>query len=272
MDVAEIIPKEFGRDRPAAAPPGAAEVWLVPPGAVAAAGGPGVLDAEERHRAGRLRRAVDREVYVAAHTALRVLAGAYLGQAPEGLVFARQDCPGCGGPHGRPVFAGEAAGLHFSLSHSRDLALVAFAPVPIGVDVEGVPEARTVGSVASALHPDERRELALLDGAPLASAFTRCWTRKEAYLKGTGQGLSGSGFADTVVGTGARPLPVPGWTLTDVRVPRGFAAACAVRTAAHPVTHAVPHPVSRAVPRADAHTVPDGVPRADAHPVAHPVV
>ncbi|MEV7280459.1 4'-phosphopantetheinyl transferase superfamily protein [Streptomyces sp. NPDC093111] len=244
MNDAEIIPREFGRDRPAAGPPGAAEVWLVPPGAVVADGGPGVLDAEERHRAGRLRRAVDREVYVAAHTALRVLAGAYLGQAPARLVFARQECPGCGGPHGRPVLTGEAAGLHFSLSHSRDLALVAFAPVPVGADVEGVPEARTVGSVAGTLHPDERRELALLDGAPLASAFTRCWTRKEAYLKGTGQGLSGTGFADTVVGTGARPLPVPGWTLADVRVPPGFAAACAVRAVPGARSHAAPQPVA----------------------------
>lgn len=231
MDDAEITPKEFGRDRPPAGAPGGAEVWLVPPGAVPAGAGTGVLDAEERHRAGRLRRAVDREVYVAAHTALRVLAGAYLGRDPAGLVFARRECPGCGGPHGRPVLAGEAGGLHFSLSHSRDHALVAFAPVPVGADVEGVPEARTVGHVASSLHPDERRELALLDGAPLAAAFTRCWTRKEAYLKGTGEGLSGSGFAETVVGTGARPRPVPGWTLADVRVPPGFAAAVAVRAA-----------------------------------------
>ncbi|MER8041244.1 4'-phosphopantetheinyl transferase superfamily protein [Streptomyces sp. NPDC094032] len=127
---------------------------------------------------------------MAAHTALRVLAGGYLGLGPAGLVFARLDCPGCGGPHGRPVLAGEAGRLHFSLSHSGELALLAFA---------------------------------------------RCWTRKEAYLKGTGQGLSGSGFADTVVGTGARPLPVPGWTLTDVRVPPGFAAACAARAAPHTV-------------------------------------
>ncbi|KKZ70869.1 hypothetical protein VO63_26605 [Streptomyces showdoensis] len=227
-----MIPREFGRDRAPSGLPVGAEVWLVPPGAVAAGGAAGVLDAEERDRAARLRRAADREVYVAAHTALRVLAGGYLGRAPGAVVFARLDCPGCGGPHGRPVLAERGDALHFSLSHSKGLALVAFAPVPVGADVEAVPEAGTVGQVADSLHPAERSELALLAGAERAAAFTRCWTRKEAYLKGTGQGLSGTGFADTFVGTGARPLPVPGWTLTDVRVPQGFAGACAVRTGA----------------------------------------
>ncbi|MEU8764249.1 4'-phosphopantetheinyl transferase superfamily protein [Streptomyces sp. NPDC048659] len=231
MEEVGFAPQEFGGPaRPSEGPPAGAELWLVPPGAVPE--GAEVLDTAERERAGRFRRAVDREMYVAAHTALRVLAGAYLGRAPEGLEFARLDCPGCGGPHGRPVLAGAGAGLHFSLSHSGGLGLLAFAPVPVGVDVEGVPEPRTVGQVADALHPAERRELAALDGAARAAAFARCWTRKEAYLKGTGQGLSGTGFADTLVGTGPRPVAPPGWTLTDVRVPVGFAGACAVREGA----------------------------------------
>lgn len=231
-ETGESDPRDFGRDGLPDTPPVAAEVWLVAPGSGTDFGGAGLLDAEERQRAERFRREEDREIYVAAHTALRVLAGAYLGRSPAGLSFGREACPGCGGPHGRPVLAGlagEGVGLHFSLSHSRGLALVAFAPVPVGADVEGVPEARTVGHVMGSLHPEEQRELTDLAEDERASAFARCWTRKEAYVKGTGEGLSGPGFVKTVVGAGPRPLPVPGWTLTDVRVPAGFAAACAVR-------------------------------------------
>ncbi|WP_346268225.1 4'-phosphopantetheinyl transferase superfamily protein [Streptomyces sp. SCUT-3] len=61
------------------------------------------------------------------------------------------------------------------------------------------------------------------------AAFARCWTRKEAYLKGTGTGL-GEDPSRTPVGAGPRPEPVPGWLLADVPVPTGHAAAWALRT------------------------------------------
>ncbi|WP_399082635.1 4'-phosphopantetheinyl transferase family protein [Streptomyces sp. BBFR2] len=189
-----------------------------------------LLDARERHRAAALRRPADRALYIAVHAELRRALGAVLGTAPHAVELVRLACPGCGGPHGRPAVAGPAgAAVHFSLSHGDGLALLALASAPVGVDIERVPAARTAADAAEALHPAERAELARLpaDGRP--AAFARCWTRKEAYLKATGEGLSGTALHARYLGCGPRPAPVAGWTLTDVPAPLGWAAACAVR-------------------------------------------
>ncbi|MDG4863095.1 4'-phosphopantetheinyl transferase superfamily protein [Streptomyces sp. T-3] len=187
-----------------------------------------LLDAEERRRATALRRDSDRAVFIAAHTGLRRLLGAYTDADPATLDFIREPCPGCGGPHGRPALAGHP--LHFSLSHTRGgLALLGFADRPVGVDIEARPGPEAVEDAALALHEEEQAALAALSPDDRTDAFSRCWTRKEAYLKGTGEGLGGVGALQTLVGTGPEPLPVPGWEITDVPVPEGFTAACAVR-------------------------------------------
>ncbi|MFD0019623.1 4'-phosphopantetheinyl transferase family protein [Streptomyces sp. NPDC058382] len=189
---------------------------------------PDILDAQELGRAGSLISEADRHCYVASHVALRLLLGARLGVAPDAVRLTREPCPSCGGPHGRPATDGD---VHFSLSHTRGVALLAFADTPVGVDVEGAPRARTVSEIGDQLHPAERRELAELPQEHRPAAFVRAWTRKEAYLKGKGIGLAG-GLAHDYVGTGPRPQPGPaGWTVTDVAVPAGYAAAVAVRTA-----------------------------------------
>ncbi|MET8677420.1 4'-phosphopantetheinyl transferase superfamily protein [Streptomyces sp. NPDC004647] len=185
-----------------------------------------VLDAEERAQAVRFLRSADRDRYRVAHLALRRLLGAYLDRDPAAVELGREPCPGCGGPHGRPAVPG--APLHFSLSHSGDLALLAFAGTPVGIDVEQVPSPGTAAEVARALHPAERAELAETPDALLPAAFARCWTRKEAYLKGTGTGLA-ENPAVTYVSAGPVPACPPGWTVTDIPVPADYAAACAVR-------------------------------------------
>lgn len=159
--------------------------------------------------------------------ALRLLLGVRQGVAPDAVRLTRERCPSCDGPHGRPATGG---GVHFSLSHTRGVALLAFADVPVGVDVERVPEPRVVTEIAGQLHPAEAAELAALPQEERPAAFARVWTRKEAYLKGEGTGLAG-GLNREHVGTGPRPLGPPGWTVTDVAVPAGYAAAVAVETA-----------------------------------------
>ncbi|MFD3513442.1 4'-phosphopantetheinyl transferase family protein [Streptomyces sp. NPDC058657] len=185
-----------------------------------------LLDATERQRHADFRRPVDRERYAAAHIGLRHLLGAYLGQAPADVVLDREPCPLCPEPHGRPCVPG--SDLHFSLSHSGDLVLLAFAPTPVGIDVELLTDTGQADEVAGVLHPRERAELAALasDDAARLAAFGRCWCRKEAYLKGTGTGLAVPLDA-TYVGAGVRPGDVPGWRLTDVAVREGYAAALA---------------------------------------------
>ncbi|EFL15186.1 4'-phosphopantetheinyl transferase superfamily protein [Streptomyces sp. C] len=191
-----------------------------------AGGARALLDAAERERAGRLLRPADQRSYLASHLGLRVLLGGYLGLAPQEVALVREDCPGCGGPHGRPAVAGGA--VHFSLSHSDDVAYFAFSGVPVGVDVEGIPRASAVGDVLSSLHPAEAGEITALPEAERQTALARVWARKEACLKGTGVGVA-FGLADPYVGSGPTPAPVPGWTLRDLPAPAGYAAAVAVR-------------------------------------------
>lgn len=188
---------------------------------------PAVLDAEERQRAAAFRREADRRSYVTAHVALRVLLGSCLGVAPADVPLHREPCVSCGGPHGRPA-TGDGR-IQFSLSHSGDLSLLACAPVPVGVDVEAVPQPQLVRDIAEVLHPDEIEELAALPEPERPAAFARAWARKESYLKGIGTGLARSPALDHV-GTGPVPLSHPvGWTIHDVDAPDGYAAAVAVR-------------------------------------------
>ncbi|MFD9571541.1 4'-phosphopantetheinyl transferase family protein [Streptomyces sp. NPDC059982] len=191
------------------------------------AGAVPMLDAAEQDRLSRLLRAGDRRSYLASHLGLRVLLGAYLGLAPEKVSLVREDCPCCGGPHGRPAVAGGA--VHFSLSHSDDMAYFAFAGVPVGVDIEGLPSASAVDDVLATLHPAETAELTGLPAAERPAALARVWSRKEAYLKATGTGLA-LGLAEPYVGSASTPAPVPGWTLRDLSAPDTYAAALALRT------------------------------------------
>lgn len=202
-------------------------------GGHATAGAAPMLDAEERDRAGRLLREEDRRRYLASHVGLRVLLGGYLGLDPAEVVLVRETCPCCGGPHGRPAVAGGA--LHFSLSHSGDLAYLAFARVPVGVDVEATPGASAVADVIGSLHPAETAELTALPAEDRRVAMGRVWSRKEAYLKGTGTGLA-LGLAEPYVSSAPTPATVPGWTLTDLPAPPGYAAALALPTAAPAAT------------------------------------
>jgi 4'-phosphopantetheinyl transferase len=210
-------------DVPPVADGTAASLWLVrvapDPGAYE------LLDAGERARWNAFVREEDRARYLAAHGALRRLLGRFLDVRPEEVVLVREPCPLCGAPHGRPAVRGAA--VHFSLSHSGDLVLLGLAARPLGVDVEARPAVSVADAVAGSLHPSEGVELAALSPEERPAAFARCWARKEAYLKGTGTGLAG-GVDRMYAGTGPVPASVPGWSVADVPVPPGFAAAVAV--------------------------------------------
>ncbi|MFD6529881.1 4'-phosphopantetheinyl transferase family protein [Streptomyces sp. NPDC060184] len=184
-----------------------------------------VLDDAESARAARLRGTRRRE-YLAAHTALRLLLGGYLSKEPADVRFVRHSCPCCAGPHGRPAVPGDA--VHFSLSHSGGEVLLAFAAVPVGVDLQKVPGLRTADRTADLLTPGERRELAAYDATTRPAAFARVWARKEAYLKGLGTGFGREASSDHV-GAGDRAVSPYGWLLHDIASKPGYAAAVAVR-------------------------------------------
>ncbi|WP_406400609.1 4'-phosphopantetheinyl transferase superfamily protein [Streptomyces sp. NBC_00879] len=188
-----------------------------------------ILDSEESKRLAAFVRDADRDSYAVAHVMLRRLLGEWLGQAPEAVTLSREPCAHCGGPHGRPVVPGSP--VHFSLSHTSGLVMIALATASVGIDVEGVPDdPGIVTDVASQLHQKERADLAALPAEDRAVAFARCWTRKEALLKATGVGLN-EGLALTYVGAGAQPAVNAEWLLADLSADPGYTAAVAVRRA-----------------------------------------
>lgn len=187
-----------------------------------------MLDADELARAAAFVRPEDHAVYIRAHAVVRRLLGGYLDVHPARVHIVREPCP-CGGDgHGRPAVAGSP--LHYSLSRSGRVMLVGVASSPVGVDIEEIPAADTAETVLGALHPRERSELRAVAPVARPAAFARCWARKEAYLKGTGTGLA-EHPSHTYVGAAPIPARLPRWTLTDIRVPGGYRAACALQSA-----------------------------------------
>jgi 4'-phosphopantetheinyl transferase len=155
----------------------------------------------------------------------RLLAG-YLDRPPAALTFVREPCPGCTGPHGRPAVVHTGPPLHFSLAHSRGLIAVAVAPRVIGVDVERLPSPETIEACTRALHPGEQAELEAAPPGERRAHFGRLWTRKEAYLKALGTGLSRHPRTD-YLGSDLRRRPAR-WAVLDLPAGPEHAAAIAV--------------------------------------------
>jgi 4'-phosphopantetheinyl transferase len=143
-----------------------------------------VLARDERQKATELLFEDDRKRFVVSRGVLRVLLGRYLHTQPSSLEFGYN-------PHGKPFLAG-ASGVRFSTSHSHDLVLLAFVRGrDIGVDVEHIREDIGLDEIAS--RHFSTREVATLRSLPNSSrkkAFFACWTRKEAFAKAEGRGLT----------------------------------------------------------------------------------
>jgi 4'-phosphopantetheinyl transferase len=146
-----------------------------------------ILSLDEQERAGRFRKIRDAQRYVAARGSLRSLLGGYLTIEPDRLRFAY-------GPSGNPRLAGEETltSIKFSVSHSDDLALFGFARAhKIGVDVERIrPDIDVEDLAARYFSPSELKKLRALPADQKRVAFYCGWTRKEAYLKAQGKGIS----------------------------------------------------------------------------------
>lgn len=143
-----------------------------------------VLAPDEIERADRFHSARDRARYAAGRGALRMILSRHSGVAPRRLRFHY-------GPYGKPLLAA-GGDIQFNLSHSGELVLFAVtAGRQVGIDVECM--ARFDGLDALAQHYFSARERAAYratDAGQRHEAFYACWTRKEAFLKATGFGLS----------------------------------------------------------------------------------
>jgi 4'-phosphopantetheinyl transferase len=156
--------------------------WARPVAPEDAPGLVGLLDAHERERLVRFRRADDRARYLTAHALVRLVLGGD-GATAAALVFDRT-CR-CGAAHGKPVLPG---GPGFSLTHAGELVGVAVRPdEAVGLDVEQVRDVADLAALAEHVYsPAERARAA----SPDRIGFFRRWTRKEALLKATGDGLA----------------------------------------------------------------------------------
>ncbi|WP_428378007.1 4'-phosphopantetheinyl transferase family protein [Lichenicoccus sp.] len=140
------------------------------------------LSEDERARAERRVTPLLRNRALAARGGLRQALGRHLGVPAAGLRFTS-------GPFGKPLLAGAGAALHFNLSHSGGLALLGVSEQGrIGVDVEQA--AALPSELLATLAPAEAALIAATAAADQAAAFFDCWTRKEAFVKATGLGLS----------------------------------------------------------------------------------
>jgi 4'-phosphopantetheinyl transferase len=191
------------------------------------------LESDEIHRADRFHFEKDRRAFTVSRGFLRHVLSRYLATKPEALRFAY-------GPYGKPALNGEHtnSSLKFNMSHSRGVGLVAVTETKeLGVDVEYIRADFASEDIARRFFsPHEVAAFNALSNELRVAAFFRCWTRKEAYIKAIGRGLSQplEGF-DVTLAPDAPPALLRAdeddasrWSLSDIDVGNDYAAALVV--------------------------------------------
>jgi 4'-phosphopantetheinyl transferase len=147
----------------------------------------GLLSIDESARAQRFRFEKDRDRFIVGRGLLRNILGLYLDSRPESIQFMY-------GLHGKPGLVKEInpKKLCFNLAHSGDLILIGVTQDRmIGIDIERIQAILNVQQlVGQYFSPMEIAEYTTLSSERKLDAFYSCWTRKEAYVKARGEGLS----------------------------------------------------------------------------------
>jgi 4'-phosphopantetheinyl transferase len=193
------------------------------------------LAPDEVRRADRFHFDTDRKRYTVARGVLRLILSRYLSIAPNLLEFSYSS-------YGKPALATMPGKdwLRFNLSHSHELALYAFTRGrEVGIDIEHM--RANVADEAIAERYFSPREVLVFRGLPAShrrQAFFNCWTRKEAYIKARGEGLSfpldrfdvslAPGEPATLLATLGDPHEASRWTLQALHPGLGYAAAVVV--------------------------------------------
>jgi len=214
-----------------------AHLWRVDLAAVAEAEHRWIeaLSADERARATRFHFSRDRQYFTATRALLRMILGSYLGSDPRALVFRylEKEKPSLSFP--------SESRVEFNVSHSGDVALLAFArDRALGVDVEHLRENFDHAAIARRFFSEqEQRQLEALAPSERYHGFFRCWTRKEAYIKALGTGLSlplnqfdvslKAGDANALLSTRPDAAEAARWSLQEVPAGNGYVAALCVR-------------------------------------------
>lgn len=194
-----------------------------------------LLDEEESKRAARFHFEQDRVRFIVARAGLRIILSQYLKIDPAAIEFSYSAYgkPGLGRVHSDSV-------LQFNLAHSDDLAVYAFSSRrELGIDVEHMRREVAGDEIAERFFSGaEVDELRSFSAEKRLEAFFNCWTRKEAYIKARGEGLTfplGNFVVSMAPGKPAGLLTVQGapqeaerWSLQELNAGDGYAAAVAV--------------------------------------------
>ena len=190
------------------------------------------LAPDERERAGRFYFQVDRDHFIVARGTLRAILSRYLETGPDQVRFYYAS-------HGKPGLAKELDrhGLRFNVSHSQGLALFAVTlNREVGVDIEAIRPGIAGEKIAERFFsPHEVCVLRALPKDLQDEAFFNCWTRKEAYIKAKGEGLSMPldcfdvslvpGEPAALLSTRADPEEASRWSLRELFPAPGFVGA-----------------------------------------------
>lgn len=146
-----------------------------------------VISVDEKAKARRYRFENNRREYITARGFLRFLLGSYAKQNPQDLKFLYN-------PFGKPSLytSPQSQRITFNLSHAHGFVVYAFSiNREVGIDIERIrPEAAHDGVAERFFSQEEVRTLRTLPSHAQPQGFFNCWTRKEAYIKARGEGLS----------------------------------------------------------------------------------
>ena len=195
-----------------------------------------VLSSDESTRASRFHFPGDRQRFVASRALLRTILASYLATDPASLSF-------CYSKKEKPSLetARADSDVTFNVSHSGGIALFAFTRRrEIGVDVERVRRDFDLEAIARRFFSaHEQRQLAAAPDEKRFEAFFRCWTRKEAYIKATGEGLSlplhqfdvsiAAQDRNALLSTRPDDSEAALWSLREIPAGPGYVAALCVR-------------------------------------------
>jgi 4'-phosphopantetheinyl transferase len=189
------------------------------------------LSADESERAGGFVFAEDRRRFISARGILRRIIACYVDADPARLRF-------CYNTHGKPglLETKTHGGLRFNVSHSGGWAVFALSiDHEIGVDIERITDDERLLEVVEAYFaPGEIASLRALPKEQQLQGFFNCWTRKEAYIKARGMGLSiPLDTFEVSLAPGAQPALLKtaevsathNWTLQSLNAPFGYSAA-----------------------------------------------
>jgi 4'-phosphopantetheinyl transferase len=189
------------------------------------------LSADERARRDRLLRPEDQQAFTVCRAALRQHLGERVGRDPATLIFGQNR-------YGKPHLHDRV--VCFNVSHSADRGLIAISDDDVGVDIEHQRPLHDMMAVAKqSFSPQEQADLWRLPMPLRREGFFRCWSRKEAFIKAVGMGLSFplDGFDVTLdPRVSAQLLGIrdpqharAGWTLHHLDVVPEYSAALVTR-------------------------------------------